>query len=320
MEDTSVTVLIISSSRPEVLRYCLKSFNEKLLNCKKTYFINEDVVDKNKTQQIEQICDELQLTYTINRNTKPKGPCKAIMDFAKQYEGKYFFIVEDDWELEDEIRVPDLYNIMDKYESVNEIILKYKNKVVNKTVYIDDFGYNLYLSETPLASPGLWRTSLLKKSYKNKTIHDIVNDKPFHMLRIPVLFPEFYSKNEKLSGDAKINWLLKDIGAYIIKSQHLQIRHLGNTWKTFLPNESNDVFLNELKYTYIIERNNEKYPIEPRPINGKIPYDKDYIDRQLKASGKHINHYLSYIQKLYRTDSLKNSEWMEFLNEHKLLA
>lgn len=312
------TILIISSSRPEVLWYCLKSFNERLLNCTKKYYINEDVVNPTKTKEIERIVGKLKLDATVIRNKEPIGPFISIMNFAQTCKSKYLFIIEDDWELEVDIRVDDLYRIMDKYPNINEILVKYKERLVKGEPNLVDFGYTLALSTTPMAMPALWRVKPLQDSFHNKQVHDLIYGTSFVRLRIPVVFPDFYHITSTMpEGDGKVKWLRDSIGAYVIQTEYAQIRHLGTTWKTFLPIDPSSILSTELEAKYITCRT-PSLPPEARPINGKIPFDEKFVEEQCLKADTRISDYLYYIKSLYNAGSLKMPDWDAFLVKHRL--
>lgn len=314
-----VDILIISSSRPDVLYYCLKSFDEKLINCRKRYFINEDVVNTHKSSEIEQVLDRLGLCASIHRNDQPCGPFKAILNFSLHCTSPYIFIIEDDWELEDDIMVDRLFLLMNKYKNINEIILRYKDKEANGGLIISDFDYNLVLYTTPLASPGLWRAERLRKSLKDKQVHDLIFNTPFQQLRIPTVFPNYYKNINKIpKGPDQINWLTNHIGAYAIKTPHNQVRHLGGTWKTFIPLDTKAMLIQELNAWYFIHRT-PLIPPDARPINGKIPYDQTFMDDQIKKAGKRLADYLYFIKSLHMQLSLDIDQWKDFLVKYNLI-
>jgi hypothetical protein len=310
MEQT-VDVLIISSSRPEVLEYCLDSFNRRLKGCQKRFYINEDVTNQERSSRIEEIVSRLGISAEICRNKTPKGPCIAIADFSKVTKCKYFFVVEDDWELEDDIRVDSLIKIMDHHENISEIVLKYKEKIHKSKEQVDEEGYKLYLYETPLASPGLWRKSKLIESLANRAVYKLVYETPFHVLRVPALFPQYYAKiNAKYSDEKMLSWLRDDIGVYGIKVPHNQVRHLGGTWKTFLPKEEEKqgLLLQELDARYISGRSTQTPP-DARPINGVIPFDEKYAQTQLDKMGKRKSEYIYYLKSLLESGALSDPRW-----------
>lgn len=223
-------------------------------------------------------------------------------------------LVEDDWELESVIDVGRLVTIMDTAKPpINEIILRYKERLVSGVPSVSINGVDLQLASTPLASPGLWRMSIIQNAWESHKVRDLVYNTNFRRLRIPVLFPKFYENVEKLSDKDKLKWLKNDVGAYILKNQYRQVRHLGTTWKTFLPTDPTTLYLTELDARHIIYRPTSSPP-EARPINGKIPYQEDYVRTQLETAKKcgRLDDYMYYLNSLNSAGYLKTEEWTEF--------
>lgn len=95
----NIDILIISSSRPEVLKYCMNSFDKKLLNCNKTYYVNEDITNEEKSIKVDNILKNYNVRE-INKHTGKGrlGPLLAIHNFIKnQCTTKYYFILDDDF-------------------------------------------------------------------------------------------------------------------------------------------------------------------------------------------------------------------------------
>lgn len=324
--DVDVDVLILSASRPAVLRYSLQSFSDKLKFCKTRFFINEDVVNESLSKEITAENNPSINIVGIKRNKKPQGPLVGIINFiqSSHCQSKYIFIVEDDWELEVDIDVKKLFEIMDKDESVNSIILKYKPKGtgVIKTIA----GIDLNLSSTPLASPSLWRVSNLLKCIDNPEVYKYITQTPFIKLRIPVFYQDFYQmvKQYKTTKDKQqfTDYLEKNVGAYIYCSPYVLIRHLGNTWKRFDPNQTeNEMIYREIDPVYYHWRCPDFQDIPFRPVKGRVSFNKEKIEKNFsrfndpeKYTKELYPKFISYLKVLYEKKILVGEEWQKYLD------
>lgn len=319
-----IDILIISSSRPDVLKYCMESFNKKLLNCNKTYYVNEDVTNRKKSIEVCNILKKYNIK-NINKNFGKKrlGPLLAINHFIKNNcTSKYCFILEDDWELLLDIDVSELVNIMENNSHVNQLIFKFKDKFIGDEVDLNS-KYKFKLSISPQACPSLWRTSKLIQCYEDCRKKNMQIKKSGLLMRS--IFDGYSDRknqyiNNKLNKAQFITWLSKNCGSYIFLTQFLQIRHLGTTWKTLInkPNLKTTYLKHELHRFFFIYWNLDYGYMPVRPINGKIPYDTVFEKTNLPFMFKKLKTfkiYIQYIKDLKSNNYLEDSvEWDKFLS------
>jgi len=160
-------------NRPELLFQTYKSYTSKLKGInfqKSTLYINIDPSPNN--ENINKVIDVCQKFFgkVITRIPKKANFTYAVWWCFNQPKGKYFFHLEDDWELMEEIHIKDIIERMENNNalllSLNKDKMHWSGKVkgVMKSAHHFKEPKN-GLKPEPALVPGLWNKNNFKKIF-----------------------------------------------------------------------------------------------------------------------------------------------------------
>jgi hypothetical protein len=236
-------VLVISASRPHLLYLTLHSWNTHATGVRLRFYIQDDpaVPSLSKLITREQLNQPLPVKQLdiaeITCEAKCVGPFVKYARFAcDARRTEYFLILEDDFILPKPLDVAAMLAVMRHRPDVSELIVPYKNHAVSATEESGVPGVNITLNKTPLASPGLWRTSVLASASKHPLVAPMLKQN-FNTLRIPIFFPNYYKKVHEMQNDrpALVAYLREHVGAYMLRDKHARVVHIGGCCRRFEP-------------------------------------------------------------------------------------
>jgi len=217
-----IDVLVMASSRPDLLKITMQSFKEYMVfkNIELRYLIHEDFVYPEESKK--------SLEYALNHfdiveSSLPKiGVGYAMDKMFKMVESDYVFYLQDDWEFERPVELDRLLWTMDNNPNINCITFnKYRNMkkiegFEDKEFEYDGMKFCIYGGWQFL--PGVWRMSKVREKWSPRKVR-----------------PEGNYQNSFGSNEVRQNHdhLLKEVGAYMYggMGEYRYVRHTGNTWR-----------------------------------------------------------------------------------------
>jgi hypothetical protein len=220
-----IDVLLMSSSRPQLLKYTISSFKRfvgKLSNNKLKYMLHEDFVFPE--QSIQSIDIAKSEKFDVIEKHQPKVGLGISMDymFKKHVKSDYFVYLQDDWEFERPIELDRIIWVMENNPQINLIIFShYKNIRPDwefKSKEYDFDGLKLCSYNGWSFNCGVWRRNIIDKKWR---VREIRPEGYFTN--------QFGTHNERLDSD----FCYKNIGAYYYGGigEPRYVRHLGSTWR-----------------------------------------------------------------------------------------
>lgn len=245
--ETPVDVLVVSASRPHLLWMTLHSFQKHVKGAKLRFFIDDDPVDEKLSKLItrENMNTNapgrpLDIAKIVIRD-KTVGPFRKYLDFADTCSTPYFILLEDDWLLNRDVDFGRLVDVMNTHFEINQLIFHHLGRGVfhplgkGENNIIDVEGFEISLARSPRASPAVWRTSCLKTAALNPDVRKHLG-RNFRMLRITLLFPDYYEKRADLECKDQSAWthyLTSEVKSYYLHGTPTYVRHTGFTWTRF---------------------------------------------------------------------------------------
>lgn len=218
----------MGSSRPQLLKYCVESLQDKILKFSSSshrILLHEDfVLEKESRESIKYAKDKD--VRVISHNPKiGVGPAMNSM-FKNHIKSEYLLYLQDDWEFERIIEIDRLLWTMNQHQQINCITFsKYRNV---KPGTLEELGVNEYNYKGLLLTlydgwwfnPGIWRMSKVRKHWRFRDIR-----------------PEGYWQQsffENRDGNIKLkDWCYNNVGSYFLggKGDFRYVRHLGSSWR-----------------------------------------------------------------------------------------
>jgi hypothetical protein len=227
-------------NRPELLFQTYKSYTSKLKGIdfnKSTLYINIDPSPNNENiNKVINVCQKF-FGKVITRIPEKPNFTFAVWWLFNQPKGKYFFHLEDDWVLMEEIHIKDMIKRMEKKNSLQLILNKKKMQwsgiVNNKIKSSHHFTKPKNgLEPEPALVPGLWNTNHFRKIYLEKFQ---IHHNPEHTIKInwrknweynikntPIIF---WNPGTEISKDIGREWRSKKK-----INRKYQKNHQWNTW------------------------------------------------------------------------------------------
>lgn len=285
-----IDVLIMSSSRPQLLPYCVDSLYNMIFSCtyvKPRFLLHEDFVIPKESEKVIEYAKSQ--GFDVIEKHKPNiGQGFAMNHMLKFIKSKYLFRMEDDWEFERPVDLDKALWIMDKYPLVNCIIFnKNKNCTWKMSIGINEYdfeGQKLTLSAGWFFIPGIWRMDKVRKHWSAREFK-----------------PEGHWQDSLREKGKKIDkeYCYNKIGAYFYggKDDYRYIRHLGNTWK--MENWKKKEVDESLVWDFVGLKSDRA------PWIGKLPKRPINFDIKLTKKGKEIyDKAPQYIKEMFK-DGLK---------------
>ncbi len=201
----NIDLLIMGSSRPELLRYTYESFQkyiEDLCEAEIRVLFHEDCVYPN-TSKISKRYGKLNGFETFSHDPKiGLGP--AMDKMFKKVKTDYMFYLQDDFEFERPIDLDRILWTMERNARVNCITFNKRKIRTDTHEYVFD-GLKLYIRKFWSFNPGIWRMSVVRK----------------HWIGPVEIKPES-------------RWFKTNVGvSYVYDSpgEYRYVRHLGDTWR-----------------------------------------------------------------------------------------
>jgi hypothetical protein len=228
-----IDILIMGSSRPKLLPYCINSIREKVKYSGNFRWIyHEDFVYPEYSQEsvnylISQNFDEVVSHYPAI------GYGRAIEHMLDYIKSPFFLMVQEDCEFEREVDLDIVINLMDKYNEINQITyhinktprqFKGKGAIYNLKEYEFD-NITLTLWYAWLFFPNITRLDWFKKKWVVKP------DEPEKFK------PADWFTNEVLGNiqdRVKHEYSYNNIGSFIYGKigEPRYVRHIGDSWRS----------------------------------------------------------------------------------------
>ncbi len=222
-----IDVMIMGSSRPQLLKYTVESFRKNVVDISNStfkYYLHEDFVfEKQSRKSIRYALD----SGIFPVESFPKVGVGRAMDFMfhKYIKSDYLFYLQDDWEFERPVELDRLLFTMKRYPAINCVTFnKYRNMkpghhqsgFADKDYYFDGMPMTIYPGWQFL--PGIWRMSKVREKW-----------------RVRENRPEGYYQNAFGTHEQRSNrkFCEKNIGAYMYGpiGDYRYVRHIGSTWR-----------------------------------------------------------------------------------------
>ena len=244
-----IDILIMGSSRPELLPYCIKSIREKVkYSGDFRWLYHEDFVFPEKSKKaLDWVTNlahgnqsstgwtwsELQNFDVVKKHNPAIGYGRAIEHMLDYIESPFFLMVQEDCEFEREVDLDIVLNLMDKYNEINQItyhINKTPKQFTGKGAVYDLKEYefdNVILT--------LWYSWFF---FPNVTRLDWFKEKWIVKPDEPEKFkPADWFINEVLGNiqdRIKHEYSYNNIGSFIYGKigEPRYVRHIGDSWRS----------------------------------------------------------------------------------------
>lgn len=228
MLGNKIDLLIMGSSRPQLLKYTIDSFTKFVDFPSDIVFrrlFHEDIIFE-KRSLISRLfarragCD-------IFHHQPAVGLSISMTEMFKEISSKYVFYLQDDWEFERTIDIDRIVWTMDRHPEINLVFFSHQKtdkyhdfsgyKFKNKEMDFDGLKLCTYNAWPFL--PGIWRMDVIKKYW-----YDIRIDRPEGYFTNLFGTPEQRDSNE---------YCLKNIGSFYYGNMgdYRYTRHIGGTWR-----------------------------------------------------------------------------------------
>ncbi len=289
----SVDVLIMASSRPDLLKRTVDAFQKNVVcnNTKLRWLIHEDFVYPQESKKVvEMVSQWVNPKFDVIEYSLPKIGVGMAMDkmFTEHVKSDFLFYMQDDWEFERPIDLDRIVWTMKYHDKINCVTF---NKRVNNANlasrgfarvlrdYFDaedsdpepdfDFdGLKLFIYPGWQFLPGVWRMSKIQEKWQPKKV------------RPEGHWQKRFGDNDKRTTD--VQHLIDNVGAYFYGpfNDYRYVRHLGFTWRmadwqlkenNFKPNGCRDWdFKNWTR-----DRAPWLGKLTPVPLNRSVPLTKE---------------------------------------------
>jgi hypothetical protein len=224
---SSISIVMTSSSRPQLFPYCWESVKRMLFFREQPrVIVHEDFVFEDKSLEVMKYLSKLEAEGEVHEIHfhNPSIGLGYTLDFLIRdiIKTDYILYLQEDWEFERPIDIDQMVYVMDQNPNVNLIFF---NKSVNYETLnkADQPQYNfsgvdmcLYHSWTFL--PGIWRMSKVTEKWRARKER-----------------PEGYFTNAFGTHEERmsVDFCEKNIGAYMLghRGDYRYARHIGNDWR-----------------------------------------------------------------------------------------
>lgn len=225
MERNKLDIVIMSSSRPELLPYCIKSIRRFIIsqsqNTDFRIIVHEDFVDRDKSIEVVKWCsNEVDIIVTCDPN---KGMALGLYNILNNYvESEYILKMEDDWEFERTgIDIDRILWTMSKNDIWSIIFNKKRNSQYRGDHFEKEFVFNgmkLLLCDSWRVTPSIWKTSVAREKWGKWNGH----------LAVGKFLKSFGEHDERRN----IEHSKKNVRSYYYGDlkEERWVRHIGNTW------------------------------------------------------------------------------------------
>ena len=282
-----IDVLVMASSRPDLLKITMDSFRKYIQYPNIRYMIHEDFVYPEISEKSVAYAESA--GFDIIEKSLPKiGVGYAMDKMFKLVESDYVFHMQDDWELQ---RPVDLYRIiwtMNQHPEINCITFnKYRNMKGYEGFENREFtfvgGIKGCIYNGWQFLPGVWRMSKVREKWSPRKVRPEGNFQN-----------SFGTHNERQVHD----FLRKNVGSYMYggMGEYRYVRHIGGTWRMAEWRTKN----NNYKPTGCRHWDFMNLKRDRAPWLGKLPARPLNRSIQLTREGKeHLKDQPDYIKEMY---------------------
>lgn len=262
--------MIFGSSRPNLLPFTYKSFQDKVENLVENtnirkLFHEDYVFDDKSNKSVEYMKSK---GFEVITHKPFIGLGWAMRDMIlNRTESPYIFYLQDDWEFERFVDLDRILWTMEKHPKINCITFnKYRNM---KPTDFEDKEYDFDSMKTCIYNgwqflPGVWRTQFTKSKWNR---HGTRKERP-----------EGFWQNVFGTHKERLNhkFLEDNVGAYMYggMGEYRYVKHIGNTWRMAeWRRQGNKTGSGEIHWDFInLKRDRAPWlpPLEKRPMNQDI--------------------------------------------------
>jgi len=197
-----IDLLIMGSSRPQLLEYTYKSFKKFVHTDKKVRVLfHEDAIYPGDSMESMKFAEDN--NFEVSYHVPNIGLAPAMTKMFQKVETGFIFYLQDDFEFERPVELDRILWVMNKYNDINCITFN-KRRNRNDANVLNFSGLKVYKREFWSWNPGVWRMSYVRKKWIGP-----VRRKP-------------EAKWFKIAGISYI---------YGEPNEPRYIRHLGDTWR-----------------------------------------------------------------------------------------